>query len=458
MSEVSEEQPDLFEIIDLGHDIEPKPDSFDHKHLQKLFHVRIANSKAAGKDGTRVAKFAEGLVGECQLIEARVKSGTYRFTPFKERLILRGPSREPRQISIPTVRDRLTLRSLCEVLHAEAPLSAGHSPHSLVHKVVNAIREPGPARSFVRIDVKNFFPSVVHSQLEKELQAAKLDPFVVKLCMQAVSTPTGASKESSTRGIPQGLSISNALSAIYLQRFDASQNKYFAQYFRYVDDILIITDSMDAQSTLKRISKSLNRKGLSAHKVGTEGKTEIRAIEDGIDFLGYHICIEKVSVRDSSYKRMFKNCMKLITDFRYRKNIEKFIFRLNLKITGCIINGNRRGWAMFFAQTEDISQLAFLDVFIEKQIRRVGLPKHFFSQIKKFVKSHYEIRFNLEDSSYIPNFDAYDTVEMINVISVLTGDDLAVLGTWSTEAIIEKFQALLASEVQDLEQDVGSPS
>jgi RNA-directed DNA polymerase len=456
--EIANEVENFFDLLGLDLPSQGKPDRFDHKHLMEVYLQRVAKSQATGKDGIRVGKFAEKLEEECLLIEGRFKSGGYRFTNYKERLILRGADREPRQISIPTVRDRLTLRSLCEELHSEASHSSGRSPHSLVHEVVAEIRKPGPDRSFVRIDVKNFFPSIIHKQLEKELLASKLKDNIIALCMQAVATPTGASKTANPRGVPQGLSVSNALSAIYLHRFDVVQSKVHQSYFRYVDDILVITETAKASKVLEQITVSLNRKGLRVHKIGTEGKTEIRPIAEGIDFLGYHICIEKVSVRKSSFQRMFKNCMKLITDYRYRKNIEKLKFRLNLKITGCIIDGKRRGWTMFFAQTENMSQLAFLDQFVRSQLKRVGLPAEQFPGIKTFIKSHHEIRFNLENSQYIPNFDNYDLEDMTKVVSALTGEDIAIIATWDSSSIIEKFNRLISKEVQDLEQDVGNPS
>lgn len=129
-------------------------------------------------------------------------NGTYGFTRFKERLILRGASREPRQISIPTVRDRLTLRAVCQVLHRFEPRSVGPSPHKVVDQVVRAIRGGDGDRAFVRVDVKNFFPSIIHARLEKALSQIGLGESVKHLCMAAVSTPTGTLIEPNSRGVP----------------------------------------------------------------------------------------------------------------------------------------------------------------------------------------------------------------------------------------------------------------
>lgn len=362
-------------------------DHFLAPHLEELFRTKIAKSQATGKDGVRIGRFQEILTDEARLIEQKVFSREYSFTTYKERLILRGAYREPRQISIPTVRDRLCLRAVCQVLHTYVPDTRGSSPHALVTKVVNSIRSGDHAsKSFVRIDVKNFFPSISHTILRRELEFFDLEQKVKDLSLAAVATPTGSARGRSERGVPQGLSISGALAALYMLRFDAIQTKKNANYVRYVDDILLVCDTNKADDTLKSVGRALKSRGLIIHKKGIEGKTEISPVNDGVDFLGYRIGVNQVSVRSSSFKRMFKNLLRILTDYRYRKYHEKVIFRINLKITGCIVDQRRRGWMMFFSHTEDMSQLAHLDKFVKSQLSRVNFPRSRLSEIKTFIK------------------------------------------------------------------------
>jgi RNA-directed DNA polymerase len=449
---------DLRSLLE-GMNFPSKPsDYFSARHLEDLFRTKIARSQATGKDGVRTGHFERDLAHHLDILARKISNGSYKFTPYKERLLLRGADREPRQISIPTVRDRLALRALCEALHKYVPHCRGSSPHSLVKRVSIAIATIPQDHSFVRLDVKNFFPSILHDRLHKELVAQELDPIVRRLCMKAVTTPTGSSAKPNFRGIPQGLSVSSALSAIYMLRFDSVQAQRSLHYFRYVDDILLISPTDSAASELQRISASLNRRGLKVHKLGTSGKTEIRAVEDGIDFLGYHIRSGKVSIRESSYVRMFRNILKVVTDYRYRRNVERTMFRLNLKVTGCIVDRKRRGWMMFFSQTDDLSQLRFLDEFLRKQIRRVGFPADRIPDVKTFVKSRHEIRYNLINTSYIPNFDEYKLGQKSEVVAILTGQSLDVVMGMDVQSIEDQFSRLLSKEIQDLEQDVGNPS
>jgi hypothetical protein len=324
---------------------------------------------------------------------------------------------------------------------------------------VKAIRSRDHSEnSFVRVDVRNFFPSISHPILAREMQHFACSEIVRSLCMQAVSTPTGSTSAPNPRGVPQGLSISGALSALYMLRFDRLQLSRNENYFRYVDDILLICRTKTADDSLKAISRSLSSRGLIAHKKGVAGKTEIKPVSESVDFLGYRICIDKVSIRASSYRRMFKNLLKVITDYRYRKDNERLIFRLNLKITGCVVDGRRRGWMMFFSHTEDVSQLAYLDAFITRQLARVSFPSNRTSSIKRFVKSYHEIRFNLAESEYIPNLDDFERADKIRAIVALSNKSEEDVAAWDDQHVDQEFSRLISREVHDLEADVGSPS
>lgn len=450
---------DLFEFIENALAPLPQDRHLEATYLEDLFRAKIAKSQATGKDGIRIGRFQESLIAESALIEKKIKSGTYSFTTFKERLILRGPERCPRQISIPTVRDRLTLRAVCQVLHTFQPATIGHSPHALVSGVVKSIRDGDQSqKSFVRVDVRDFFPSLSHSILRRELSHFKFTKTISDLCMQAASTPTGQTNKAPTRGVPQGLSVSGALAALYMLRFDSKQVEIGQSYFRYVDDILLICDSKDADENLKKIGRKLKSRGLIIHNKGVAGKTEISPVSDGVDFLGYRISIDKVSIRSSSFHRMFKNILKVITDYRYRRDESKLIFRLNLKITGCRVDGKRRGWMMFFSHTEDMQQLSHLDNFVKTQLRRVGFPEGSLPHVKKFVKSYHEIRFGMDSTLYIPNFDGYTHEQKAEVVASLSGRDVSAVLAMDLQAVETEFSRLLSREVHDLEQDVGSPS
>jgi hypothetical protein len=113
---------------------------------------------------------------------------------------------------------------------------------------------------------------------------------------------------------------------------------------------------------------------------------------------------------------------------------------------------------MFFSYTECISQLKYLDIHLTKQLARISFPVDQHNAIKSFVKSYHEIRYNLDNTAYIPNYDEFNQGQMIEVISTMTGRRAEELAAWDIERITSEFGRIISHEVQDLERDVGNPS
>ena len=103
--------------------------------------------------------------------------------------------------------------------------------------------------------------------------------------------------------------------------------------------------------------------------------------------------------------------MKNVTGFKYKKqSAGKSISRLNLRITGCQLKGRRIGWLFFFSQSKNLNQLKHLDAFLAKHAKKV-MSADEASRVKRFVKAYHEIRFNLDKSKYIPDFDNFNVDE-----------------------------------------------
>jgi len=113
---------------------------------------------------------------------------------------------------------------------------------------------------------------------------------------------------------------------------------------------------------------------------------------------------------------------------------------------------------MFFSYTECVSQLRYLDIFLAKQLDRVGFPAEQRKGVKSFVKAYHEIRFNMTGTTYIPKYDDYGQKEMAEVISAMTNYSTEEIATWAIDRIHSEFSRIISHEVQDLERDVGSPS
>ncbi len=108
---------------------------------------------------------------------------------------------------------------------------------------------------------------------------------------------------------------------------------------------------------------------------------------------------------------------------------------------------------MFFSQTQDMSQLKHLDKFLDKSLDRLRIDRDGVG-IKRFTRAFYEIRYNANATSYIPNFDAMSLDGKIDIISILSDTSVEELLTRSAEFIESEFSRLISREVSDLEKDV----
>ena len=180
------------------------------------------------------------------------------------------------------------------------------------------------------------------------------------------------------KGIPQGLSISNILSTIYLLDLDNLfyRKRVFA-YFRFVDDILILHNNSDHDSIKQVIIKEFDKIDLKLN----EDKIEYGKSNEVFNYLGYKNTPFGFSVRSSSLDRL---CHSILKNFIIYKNsgdipLSYLEWIINLRITGCKYDGNKYGWMFFYSQIDDIKILFGLDHFVAKLIKKYLSPKVMFT-------------------------------------------------------------------------------
>ncbi|MGT8951184.1 RNA-directed DNA polymerase [Escherichia coli] len=105
--------------------------------------------------------------------------------------------------------------------------------------------------------------------------------------MPTVSGSTGSKGvPNNTRGVPQGLAISNILAEISLSDFDNEINKmHDIWYMRYVDDILILTQKDQATKIASHIIDKLQSLNLNPHPLNEENsKSKVGSLDESFNF------------------------------------------------------------------------------------------------------------------------------------------------------------------------------
>ena len=219
---------------------------FSEESLHKIYDEHIRFSASSGIDNINQTSFKKIADQQILIASRKILDGSYNFSNYRLKLVSKGRGKIPREISIPTIRDRIVLRALCDLLSQTFRENLSLELPQNIIKEVKA--EKTKYNAFVKLDIRNFYPTISHHHLRSRLRSKIRHNKTLELINKAIQTSTIINKSENNNkislGVPQGLSISNILAAIYLQKIDQeiSKNNDF-QYFRYVDDILILCDN-----------------------------------------------------------------------------------------------------------------------------------------------------------------------------------------------------------------------
>jgi len=275
---------------------------FEIDYLKELYNKKLNNSMAKGIDKINSLSFSHRLDEELKIVNTKAINGSYRFSVFVEKLKLKGRNKHPRIISIPTLRDRIVLLSIKEILHDVFPECINNNlPNSYIRDIKRFLYNHQNQCYFLKLDIQRFYDRIQRPLLISMISERIKDETLLKLISLAINTPsvplnTQVSKYEdfvTSEGIPQGLSISNILAQIYVSKLDQiiDKRKYF--YRRYVDDIIILNKNKISKYRYDNIEKVLKDIGLSLN----DEKKEEGDLRKGFTFLSYKITPNQISVQ-----------------------------------------------------------------------------------------------------------------------------------------------------------------
>lgn len=448
---------------------------FEIDYLKELFQKRIKRSKSKGIDKISVDVFENDLEENLNLIIEKLKKESYRFSPYLELLKLKGRNKIPRVISIPTVRDKVVLLILKEILHDAFETSVNRKlPNSYIREIKKFLKHNKEEKFYLKLDLEKFYDTLNHEIIMSKLREKNLPESILNIIYLAITNITVPQNSKKNQyenyktdiGVPQGLSISNILAQIYLIDFDdiISKRKYF--YQRYVDDILLINSVEFSEFRVKNFIKELNNLKL---KVNTS-KTEQNSLDKvPFNFLSYSISENKISVaqknvevylrRIAAKMTWFKTCYK-IKERRpeyIKDDVEKlklvFVEELNDMITGLISNNKSYGWLFYFSEITDLDLLFKIDKIISNFFKGLEAfqnekPKN----LKKLVRAYYAI--TSKNISYISNYDNINTIRKKRDFLVFRGQ-ISSVKNYTDEEIESHFLRYQERQIKKNEQDIG---
>ena len=363
-------------------------------------------ARTAGVDG-QTAYYVEagiGVEGFLDRLRAEIKDRSFRPLPARERMIPKPGTTKRRRLGISTVRDRVVQASLKLVLEPifEAdflPCSYGFRPNRRAHDAVAEVRH-FTSRTYewvVEGDIQSCFDEISHSALLDRVRARVGDKRVlalVKAFLKAGILDEDHLLRETGAGTPQGSILSPLLSNVALSVLDeyiaqapggpgASRNDRLTRrrhglpnyrLSRYADDWCLVVSGTkaDAEALREEIAGVLSTMGLRL----SEEKTLIAHIDEGLDFLGWHIQRRRKRGTNRRYVYTYPShkAVKAVTSkvkTRCRQNTN-----LPLETLLRQLNPVLRGWTTYFRPGVSSIAFGYLRAFTWRQVIRWLRRKH----------------------------------------------------------------------------------
>ena len=359
-------------------------------------------ARTAGIDRATVAMVETWVGVEAFLGQIRDSLKSGGFGPVEVRqVMIPKKSGKLRKLGIPTIADRVVQASLKLVLEPifEAdfkPCSYGFRPSRRAHDAIAEIHhfasESINYRWVLECDIKACFDEISHAALMDRLRARIKDKRICSLVKaflkSGVLTELG-NREDTLTGTPQGGILSPLLANIALSalddhfdqqwRRDMGTDKQRAKrrrnglgnwrLVRYCDDFVVMVsgERHHAEALREEVAAVLAPMGL---RLAPE-KTQVVHIDEGFDFLGYHIrrMRKRGTQRHYVYTKPSRKAIQAIKD-KVKAKTYRSTRHMGLDELITSLNRSLAGWANYFRHGVSKATFSAIDSFTWGRLMR----------------------------------------------------------------------------------------
>lgn len=312
----------------------------------------------------------------------------------------------------------------------------------IIEQIKALLDNPMP-KIVIRADIKHFFESIPQQELIDKLGD---DGYISRQTVKYLKTMLYAFNEKGHVldgvGLPRGLAFSSHLSELYMQPFDEKIKSIDGVYYykRYVDDIIIVADSL--RHSRKEYWSSLTKIFDEKLKLHEDSEKKYIKVLDGntpsasFNYLGYSFSYKMGTLSLGLSQKRFTKYIVLLdaifeiydkcshyrkykamsmderqeTHFHKKDALQQLFERLEILTSNGLLSGRKNNVAtgIFFSNKylTDLEQLYQLDEYYHRKIENFNPPNTLFSYSPE---NNYEynlakIKQKLYDLSFVKGF------------------------------------------------------
>lgn len=256
-------------------------------------------------------RFGEDALRHLVTIQQRLRDRAYSFGPYKTFVVR---EKKHRDVVDAPMKDRIVHWMLYQHLlpiwtprfiHDTYGNLPGRGTHAAVARLAQFARGAG-ATWALQLDISKYFYSVNHDLLKaralryigdhdlRQLVVALIDSFRTSDAYDHLFDASTLYRTTAAKGMPIGNLSSQLFANIFLCDFDhwVKQALGVRRYIRYVDDMVVLSDSPDELRAIKEaIVARLAADGLTIHP----RKVRLAPVAAGVPFLGYVVWPNHIS-------------------------------------------------------------------------------------------------------------------------------------------------------------------
>lgn len=264
-----------------------------------------------------------GIIETMQLVWELIRYEKFVPCDYKEKDIFDG---KPRHLKIaPLVPDRIIHHCIIDVLQEDLiklyiantyACIKGRGIHACLSDVDKALTKDRRGTKYcLKIDIHHYYDSIVHVILKDIIAKSIGDKKLLRLLYLVIDSTEGEI------GIPIGFLTSQHLANWYLTPFDhwMKETKRTKYYYRYMDDIVILSNSKAKLHKLLDEMRTYLRDNL---QLAIKDNWQIFPVDSrSIDFVGYKSNHYNILARASILKRYWRKLRKIENKYRERGGI-----------------------------------------------------------------------------------------------------------------------------------------